>query len=251
MTLQLLICTIDEGLYRLHDSLLAPCEGVSYLVSWQYTGERPEVPVWMTERDDIRVVQLQGRGLSRNRNYALANATADIVKICDDDERWTYEYFDTILDAYRRHPEADIIHFQAIGPRKVYPPRFVTSFEMTFRRLGVADLRFDERFGLGSPCLIAGEEDVFMSDARRRGLVIYYEPYPICNTRPETTGDNIRNPLLQRTKGAMFYRTGGLVYAYYKAVRESLGWMLRIHINPLPMIRNMIWGINYIRTWQA
>ena len=54
---------------------------------------------------------------------------------------------------------------------------------------------------------------------------------------------------MQRSKGATFYYTKGLVYACLKSVRESLSLMLKKGANPLPIFRNMIWGVNYIRTW--
>lgn len=249
MTLELLICTIDEGIHRLEGLLLPPRADVRYLVSWQYTGTCPLVPDWLHSREDVRVEMLPGRGLSRNRNHALAHATGDILKICDDDEQWTEAYFDNILTTYRRHPEYDLVHFQAIGPPKKYPPEFVTSFEMTLRRTSLGALRFDERFGLGSEFLCAGEEDVFMHDARQAGLCIHYEPKPICQTRPQTTGDNWRSPLVQRSKGAAYCYVRGWGYACYKAVRESLGWTMRAGTNPITMLWNWFWGINYIRPW--
>lgn len=246
MTLELLICTIDEGIERLKDKFLSPRKDVQYLVSWQYTGECPQVPDWLCLRRDVRVVQLAGRGLCRNRNHAFDHAQGDVLKICDDDERWTDMYFDTILETYRQHPEYDIVHFQAIGPKKKYPPLFVTSFEITLRRTSLGSLRFDERFGLGSEYLCAGEEDVFIHDACRSGLSVHYEPKPICETHPQTTGDNWESAILQRSKGAAFCYTRGSVYACYKAVRESLGWTLRQGANPIVMLRNWFWGIKYI-----
>ena len=249
MTLELLICTLDAGIERIEGSLL-PCRNdVCYLISWQYTGEQPSVPLSLQEREDVRVVMLQGRGLSRNRNHALKHAQGDILKICDDDEKWTMEDIDTILQTYRQHPEYDIVHFQIEGVGKKYPNPSVASCEMTMRRERVEGLRFDERFGLGSPFLLAGEEDVFLCDARRRGLNIHYEPKVICYTPGPTTGSRIEDPRMQRSKGAVFYYTGGLTYALCKSARESLGWMARKHMNPLALFCNMLWGINYIRKW--
>jgi len=251
MTLELLISTIDEGIWQVQKHLPAPCDDVRYLISWQYTGAQPAIPIELESRQDVRVIQLTGRGLCRNRNHALKHACGDILKICDDDEKWQPAYFQAILDTYRSHPEYDVVHFQALGPKKVYPPHFVSSFEITLLRQTAGDLRFDERFGLGSPCLNAGEETVFIYDARQRGLTVHYEPKVICETDPDTTGDHIQNPLLQRSKGAVFYRTGGLLYAVCKSIREAAGWMLRRGMNPFSMLRNMFWGIHYIRTWQA
>ena len=249
MTLELLICTIGDGIGKLESSLLPPHEEVRYLISWQYIGRKPAIPTWLQERSDVRVIQLEGHGLSRNRNYALAHASGDILKICDDDEAWEQAYFDKILEIYRLHPDYDIVHFQAIGPRKAYPPHFVSSWEMTLRHSSLGNLSFDERFGLGSAQLCAGEEEVFLCDARKAKLSIHYEPFPICRTDPETTGTHWQSPVMQRSKGATLYYTKGLGYACLKSVRESLSLMMKKGANPLPIFKNMIWGINYIRTW--
>lgn len=249
MTLELLICTIDEGIERLQGHLLAPAADVRYLVSWQFTGPRPQVPEWLASRTDVRVLQLAGRGLCRNRNHALAHAEGDILKICDDDELWERADFDAILSTYARHPEYDLVHFQVRGLNKIYPPRYVSSVELTLRRATAGKLRFDERFGLGAEQLCAGEEEVLLADARKAGFTIHYEPQPICRTDSDTTGTQWSSPLLQRSKGAVFYYTKGICYAYYKSIRESLGLMVRKRTNPLPILRNMLWGINYIRTW--
>ncbi len=250
MTLELLICTMNEGVGRLEASLLPQRNDVRYLVSWQYTGEEPSVPSFLREREDVRVITLQGAGLCRNRNFALQHAQGDILKICDDDEQWTERYFDSILDTYRQHPEYDIVHFQIEGVDKTYPNPSVSSCELTMRRASVGQLRFDERFGLGSPYLLAGEEEVFLCDARRQGLHIHYEPQVVSYTPGPTTGSKIEDPRLQRSKGAAFYYTRGLSYALCKSARESLGWMARRRMNPFTLFRNMLWGINYIRRWQ-
>lgn len=251
MTLELLICTIDEGIQTVAEHVLPEREDVRYLVSCQYTTARPPVVPQALEREDVTVTFLPGKGLCRNRNHAFSLAQGDILKICDDDEVWMPQYFDAILSAYAHDPELDLAHFQAIGPRKVYPPSFVSSFEITVRRSSLAGLQFDEHFGLGSQHLCAGEEDVFMHDARQKGLHIRYIAQPICQTDPNTTGTRIENPLLQRSKGAVYYRTGGLLKALCLSTRESLGWMVRRRMNPLKMFRNMLWGINYIRKCQV
>ena len=136
----------DAGTFDLHDWRGHRKTGKQSASSMRrsalsHIGRKPAIPTWLQERSDVRVIQLEGRGLSRNRNYALAHASGDILKICDDDEVWEQAYFDTILETYRLHPDYDIVHFQAIGPRKNYPPHFVSSFEMTMRRSSLGDLR--------------------------------------------------------------------------------------------------------------
>ena len=51
------------------------------------------------------------RGLSRSRNMALKNATADLCVICDDDEVLSDNYPDMINNAYSNLPDADLIVF--------------------------------------------------------------------------------------------------------------------------------------------
>lgn len=55
MTLQLLICTFNDGIKRIPDLLLPPIDGVEYLVSWQqaddftptnYRKKSPTAPMW-------------------------------------------------------------------------------------------------------------------------------------------------------------------------------------------------------------
>ena len=246
MTLELLICTIDERMQRIESHLLPPRADVSYLISWQYTGLKPVIPEWAVCREDVRVVLLEGRGLSRNRNNALAHAQGDILKICDDDEQWTPQRLHTIIEAYERNPQSDIIHFQIEGIDKMYPNPSVASCEMTMRRQTVGKMRFDERFGLGSEHLMSGEEDVFLCDARKRGLAIHYEPQVIAHTSGITTGQRTWEPRVLRSKGAVFCYTRGVAYALYKSLRESMGFMIRRHMNPFTTLRHMLWGVRYV-----
>ena len=150
MTLDILICTIDEGIEKVPDVLMSPRDDVRYVVSMQWTGTRAEsdscaddevermeerllerVPKVLREREDVVLTFLKGRGLSRNRNHALAHATADVVLIADDDNRYTAESIGNVFDAYEQHPEVDVIHFQALGldgkPLHAYPASYVSS----------------------------------------------------------------------------------------------------------------------------
>lgn len=261
MILELQICTIGAAIDHLRDALLdtSPRSDVRYLVSWQYTtSSAPPLPAWLQGRTDVEVIQLAGRGLCRNRNHALNHSLRRqqprpeevIVKICDDDERWTPDHFDTILQTYRQHPDFDLVHFQAQGKSKVYPPRYVSSWEITLRLSRLGNLRFDKRFGLGSPHLNAGEESVLLFQAARLGLHVHYQPSPICILRGPTTGDDPHNPLLARSKGAVLGVTRSLPVALWLSLRESLGWFVRRGENPLRFLRHMIWGIKYIRQCQ-
>lgn len=248
VTLSILICTINTGIIKVPSVLMPPRSDVNYVVSMQYTEEQvlQIIPEELTSRDDVTITTLEGRGLSRNRNNAIAHATGDICLIADDDNRYTSEHIDIILNAYKEYPEADIIHFQAETlkgkPLHPYPADFVSSVELTFRRN--IDIMFDERFGLGSKRLCAGEEQVFMKDARTKGCNIMYVPKAIVQTRNCTTGTNfLHNTKMQITKGATFRYVYGTVNAIWRSIKEA-GWYL-VHkgANPFPIIYNMIRGV--------
>lgn len=129
------------------------------------------------------------RGLSKSRNIALKNATADIVLLCDDDEELVDEYSNIILSAFAKHPDADIIAFQVEGIErefKQYSPTTkqldylsslsVSSVEIALKRESVGkNIRFREEFGTGAKYKM-GEENIFLYDCLKNGLTLYYEP---------------------------------------------------------------------------
>lgn len=252
LTLDIMICTIGDGIFRVSDMLLPERSDIRYTVSIQNPDNicQTDIPARLSARPDVNVSFMDGTGLSRNRNNALSMATGDICLIADDDNRYLPEYIDNILDAWSGNPDADIITFQAQtyegAPLHPYPAPYVCSVEITFRRSSIIskDLKFDERFGLGSPLLCAGEEDVFMADAQRAGLNIKYIPKVIVQTKGITTSTGfIGNKKLQITKGATFRHVYGVCGAVWRSFKEA-GWYL-IHkgANPLPILFNMIKGI--------
>ena len=260
MTLDILICTIDEGILRVPEVLMPPRDDVRYVVSMQYTSEgmKKRVPQVLRERGDVMLTFLEGRGLSRNRNHAFEHSTGDIRLIADDDNRYTDEGIDHIFEAYREHSETDIICFAAESyegqPMKVYPTKtmeyweafkqgyFPTSMEMTMRRS--VDVKFDERFGLGAERLCAGEEDVWMKDATDKGYRALFVPQVVVRSRYETTGSHfVGNTRLQMSKGATFRHLFGVPEVLWRTLKEAGWWMVHRGANPFPILWNMLKGI--------
>lgn len=254
-TLDILICTVAPRLDGIAGMLLPERQGVRYVISVQYTDpEPPAVPASLSSRSDVTTGFLEGTGLSRNRNNALRMATADICLIADDDNRYLPEHIDTILSSWNGNQQADILTFQAQtldgAPLHPYPAPYVCSVEITFRRESVTGrgLKFDERFGLGSPLLCAGEEDVFMTDARRAGLTIRYVPKVIVQTDGATTSASfIGNTRLQITKGATFRYVYGTFSAVWRSFKEAGWYLLHKGANPFPILNNMLKGIWILR----
>lgn len=250
MTIDILICTIDNGIKRIPHMLMPPQEGISYVVSMQYTDKAylDLIPDVLKERKDVRLTLLEGKGLSRNRNNAIAHADADILVVGDDDCKYKPEYMAAIRKAYEMHPEADIITFQALTldgrPLHPYPAPYVCSVEITFHRR--VETLFSNRFGLGSSQFCSGEEQVWLHDAVCEGHRHIYLDIPIVQTPEETTGSQSRfstSPALQQSKGACFNYIYGTAEAAWRSVKEAGWYMVHKHINPLPIAWNMLKGI--------
>ena len=132
------------------------------------------------------------RGLTRSRNMAIENATADICMLCDDDEVFVEGYEQKILEAYKNLPQADVIIFKIINLRSSFPDQIqqirfpktmkVCSVQISFRRQRLLDtgVRFDELLGAGSGNG-AEEELKFLTDCEKAGLSIYYVPVEVAS----------------------------------------------------------------------
>lgn len=130
------------------------------------------------------------RGLSKSRNMAIENATADICLICDDDEILDDDYPVKILSAFEENPTADVIAFQIADAGKKYPAKKkkigyvgalkLASWQLAFRRENIIEkgIRFDETLGSGVS-KAGGEENMFVYDCLRKGLKVIFVPITI------------------------------------------------------------------------
>lgn len=193
MTLEILISTLDEGIERVGKMLMEPQEGIGYLVSWQHSNDK-ELPMPKElKRHDVKIFNLNGRGLSRNRNNCLEHATADVCIIADDDCRYSHEQLLAVINTFEQHPYVDIATFKysAEGNNKYYPEHsanlrefpkgyYVSSIEIGFRRESVqGKVWFNENFGLGTEPFHCGEESLFINDALALGLKCQFFPITI------------------------------------------------------------------------
>lgn len=266
-TLDVLICTKNaDGLARVCRMIPARHTGIRYVVSVQGvdgTGGCPDVG--RLDCPDVELTFPRGFGLSRNRNHALRFVKSDLFLLADDDERFQLAELEQLRRTMGTHPGVDIALFRCRDyegrPVKRYPSTamsyraarregyYVSSWEMAMRRR-VADcgLRFDERFGLGAETLCAGEEEVLLHDAARKGLCIWFFPQDVGSTESHTTGLRFATDVaVQRSKGAAFSYCYGLPVALCRTLREGVSFLLRRHANPVPLMRHMVEGIGYER----
>ncbi len=193
MDIQWIIASCGDRLQEVENVLLAPQYKLSYVVSVQSLNKPfPEIPEAL-KRKDVTLDMLDGVGLSANRNHGLKLANADILVVGDDDIRLKPDYPKRVLKIFKEHPEVDVACFQILtsdtgSAYKTYPKRVksltslnalkqVSSIEIAFRSQKVCKkgIRFDERFGLGTPAN-HGEEFLFLAQCLRRGLNIRFFP---------------------------------------------------------------------------
>lgn len=201
LTLEVLIATCGpEGGKRVAAMALPVIDRVKYLVSWQDQQDAP-VPEALSSRKDVRVLPLPGRGLSRNRNHCLDNATGDLLMIADDDLRLYPEGLKAVIRTFEDNPTLEYGSFRYDSDYpKEYPPQecslatlpknfFQTSFEIILRRYSRASiLRFHEQFGLGAEEYTAGEEELLLKKARNQNLDCRFFPITTCFHPGQTTG---------------------------------------------------------------
>lgn len=146
----------------------------------------------LTDGYQARMFYTTERGLSKSRNMAIYNAKGDICLICDDDEVLEDNYIETIISAFTKYPEADILTFNVNIPGKPFPrgERLIgyigamrtSSVQIAFRRKSIVDnnIRFDEKMGSGTGNG-SGEEIKFLFDCLKKGLKIRYIPQLIAS----------------------------------------------------------------------
>ena len=236
MTIQILVCTVAERFDRAIGVPLAQREGVSYLFSVQGVScdARLQMPEALVGRTDVRVLTMPGRGLSANRNHAIAHATGDILMMADDDLTLYPSAFDEIRNVYASDETLDAACFmlddESGSPLRSYSaepfaysdrPRgtYFSSCEISIRHAAFFP-PFDERFGLGSEFLACGEEEVFLHEAFRSGRNIKYFPITIGRMPRATTGSRFAvDAGVRRSKGAVLCVMHGRMGAVLRCMK--------------------------------
>ncbi len=217
--IEVLVSTIGaDGLQRLAASVLPQVPGVRYTIGCQQGNDDVRTLMSLGDslfggRNDMSLRILPGHGLSRSRNMLLDAAVGDILIFADDDIDFNAEAFNRLRDFFRMNPEADIIKTRLQlsgrlmgGPksrrlsthslRGVYAP----SCSLLVRRQSLGGLHFCEKLGLGTN-LPAGEDDVFMCQAIRSGLVGFYTPIQLVVHKGLSTNEKKQTAAVLRARG--------------------------------------------------
>lgn len=171
-------------------------------------------------KPNLRVFSFRERGLSRSRNRALSLSHAELLLLADDDICYLPGFEKQIQQAFSKHPGIAFCSFQFVNRdtgqlARRYPVRnhvhrqwtvpSVSSVEIVLRPARLANLRFDERFGLGA-AYNSGEEAIFLHDALKAGARGHFEPTPLCDHPGLSSGHDLWNRQTTRSKGAILRR---------------------------------------------
>ncbi len=267
MIINVLIATIDSGLEQVEKILLEPRPDVLYIVSHQVTGEGYRDMPPALDRSDVVLIQMEGRGLSRNRNHALSVAGGDIALLADDDAHYRQEYFDTVKKAFLEDDSMDVACFKiaTIGGEPAYKDyarkpyllndkshHYISSLEIAFRldTIKKKGILFDERFGLGSMLVQSGEEAVFIYDCIKAGLKVKYVPEYVVEHPEKSTTKSMSSYATARNvfKGAYDARRYGR-WSYPAAFYDALRYrskLRRENKKPGQYVRERLRGVRYI-----
>lgn len=167
------------------------------------------------DRNEIEEFQFDGnrcvylnfaeRGVGLNRNNALMRADADICLFADDDMTYIDGYDKIIEEAFKRHPDADVLAFNLaeskandghfVPQRKQIEKESRVSF-LNCLRYGTAriavklkpvrlnGISFNTCFGGGTP-YCHGEDNLFIVSCLKKGLKMYSIPVTIATLTEE------------------------------------------------------------------
>ena len=178
---------------------------------------------------NYKIVSCRERGLSKSRNKAIENSTADICLIADDDMFYYENYEKIVIDAYKEFPEADLIAFIVTHDnrktKKILKPgevdfinsNRIQSVQLTFKRKNILskNVKFDEIFGAGAKYNF-GEENIFINDCRKNGLKLYFKPIVIANLKDTGCSTWFRgfNDNYFISRGAVYKRLSPKLYYF-------------------------------------
>lgn len=105
MKINILVSTINGGIESVSGLLLPKNEFVSYIISHQYTSDDYlKIPMELI-RDDIKISQIKGKGVTKSRNNAIQLADAEIGLFSDDDVQYELEWLENLQRKFDENPK--------------------------------------------------------------------------------------------------------------------------------------------------
>jgi GT2 family glycosyltransferase len=213
-----------------------PMEGVEILVLLQ--GAR-EIAPEMRARPDIRVIPLEGRGVARSRNAAIAHAQGRFLLFADDDITILKDAIPHFLTAFERNSALVLVTGRTRSPDGTLHKRYAqTETRLTLvnsAKTGTCEmmvrvdaarehgLQFDENFGAGAENFI-GDEYIFVADLLRKGLRAQFIPVTIAEHPAESSGLRFSGAAPMRARKALFRRVFGRAAPFFALLFVLRNW---------------------------
>ncbi|WP_335974259.1 glycosyltransferase family A protein [Gaetbulibacter jejuensis] len=187
MTLQILISTM----FRENLDFLKPMFSKNNLKDFDIiiVNQTTEDKMLSSSFSNVKVINSLERGSPASRNLAIKNAIADVCLMADDDIVYEPNLKQTIINAYKECPNADMISFEAINengnqytnyfPEGIHNKKSlkkIFTWVITFKRDAFKEnnIFFNHHFGVGST--FKGEtEYVFLRNAFDKGLQMQHK----------------------------------------------------------------------------
>lgn len=195
--------------------------------------QNPEGIVTPTFAGDVKVLELQSKGVAKSRNAAIDNANTKYLIFGDDDIEFNESGIASAINLLDANPHISILLMQGIDEtgnlRKSYPSKAhelkltnsakAATYEMMIRvsDIKAAGIKFDEDFGAGATNYL-GDEYIFIADALRAGLKGKFEPIVIA-THPTESSGNIRNSASDRRARAKVFSR---VFGFWAPIMRTL-----------------------------
>lgn len=184
----------DDNLYRqmnLHSDTILANQGNDF-----YYKEYLE-----SDGNIVKLISTQDRGVGKNRNKALMFASGEYLLCADQDMIYADDYVEIVENAFQQCPKADIIVFnleylnrftQGRKPKKrlkkvhVWNCMRYGAARVAIRKNAIdkACLSFSVLYGGGAK-YSSGEDSLFIREALRKGLKMYYCPKIIAQVKQE------------------------------------------------------------------
>lgn len=215
-----------------------------------------------SDLNHIKVVNSFEKGLPQSRNLAIENASGDICLIADDDICYVYNYKEIILKAFQKYEEADIITFKMINQDgqlfRDYQDilkhdnktiNTVNSVVIAFKLKSVrGKVSFNSNFGLGAQFQV-GNEFVFLRNAIKAGLKIYFEPKVILSHPNFSSGQDTASDRVIYGRSALYYKYYGL-RSYFKIGKDIVLTLLSGELSLLKVFSKYRLALNGIKDYK-
>lgn len=224
MTLETLVSSVGEDVSKLAEKMnlqsdaiiVNQCEENNYL-EYEYGGNK------------IKAYSFAEKGVGLSRNNALMRASADIILFADEDIVYHDGYVCRILEAFEKHPKADMLLFNmnVEADRATYhieeecrvrfynSGRYPTySFAIRREKLEKANITFSLLFG-GGARYSNGEDSLFLMECLKKGWKVY--------ALPEEIGKEVPRPSTWfHGYTEKFFRDRGVLYYYLYGTFKKL-----------------------------